>query len=377
MKAVPSAVSVFVLSCMALLPACEEETSSTREAEADLITALTAELEKQTAEERFSGAVMIAKDGKSIYEAAYNYADRDNKVENTIDTKFCYGSMSKMYTGTSIMQLVEAGKIKLDAKVGEYLTDYPNQDVAQKVTIHHLLTHTGGTGDYAVPEYRARAAEIKEHKDFVELLGARGLGFEPGTKWEYSNYGMVLLGRIIEVVSGQSYNDYIGDHVLSPAGMEPMPEPPDGQRPEGLSIPYARRSPGKPQSDPNAPLSAVAETLPYKGTAAGGGYATVRDFIRFAEAVRNNKLVSERSVELMTTGKVPDDRGGKYAYGFAENQTSKGVRYFGHTGGAAGVNGELVIFPETGYAIAVLCNYDKPCAKDVSTFIRERLPLAP
>src|SRR5690349_9914535 len=115
------------------------------------------------------------------------------------------GSMNKMFTATAILQLVQAGKIKLDDPLGKYLPDYPNKDVATKVTIHHLLTHTGGTGDIFGPEYQAHRLELKTLQDYVKLYGSRGLAFEPGSKWEYSNYGFILLGVIIERISGVDY----------------------------------------------------------------------------------------------------------------------------------------------------------------------------
>ena len=118
----------------------------------------------------------------------YGYADREQKILNTVETKFGFGSMGKMLTGVAVMPLVQAGKIQIDDHIAKYLPDYPSKEVAA-VTIHQLLTHTGGTGDIFGPEFDARRLELKELSDYVALYGNRGLRFMPGSKWEYSNYG--------------------------------------------------------------------------------------------------------------------------------------------------------------------------------------------
>ncbi len=209
-----------------------------RLSEADLASAVRAKVDAQAAGGRFQGAVLVARNGKVIYSEAKGLADRDTGAPNTLETRFRMGSMNKMFTATAILQLVQAGKVKLDAPLGTYLTNYPNRDVATKVTIHHLLTHTGGTGDIFGPEFSAHRLELKTLDDYVKLYGARGLEFEPGSKWEYSNYGFLLLGVIVERVSGQSYYDYVRDHIFMPAGMTGSgsePEDAGGARPgEGL-----------------------------------------------------------------------------------------------------------------------------------------------
>ncbi len=113
--------------------------------------------------------------------------------------------MNKMFTATAILRLVQAKRLALDTPVGKVLTGYPNKNVATKVTIHHLLTHTGGTGDIFGPEFDARRLELRTLQDYVKLYGARDLTFEPGARWEYSNYGFLLLGAMIEKVTGKSY----------------------------------------------------------------------------------------------------------------------------------------------------------------------------
>src|SRR5208282_5473121 len=176
--------------------------------EGDALAALRTQLEKDVAADKFSGTVLVAKEGKPVFAEAYGLADREKKISNTLDTRFRIGSMNKMFTAVSVLQLVEAGKIKLTDPLGKYVTDYPNQDIATKVTIHQLLTHTGGTGDIFGPEFNAHRRELRTLNDYVALYGKRAPQFEPGSRWRYSNYGMVLLGVVIERVTGQSYYDY-------------------------------------------------------------------------------------------------------------------------------------------------------------------------
>ena len=165
--------------------------------DAALRTAIRQRLEQDAAAGRFAGAVLVARDGRTLFEGAYGMADRERRVANTLDTRFRIGSMNKMFTAVSILQLAQAGKLRLDAPLGTYLTDYPNRDVASKVTIHHLLTHTGGTGDIFGSQFQANRLTLRTHADYLKLYGTRGLAFEPGAKWEYSNYGFVLLGAVI------------------------------------------------------------------------------------------------------------------------------------------------------------------------------------
>jgi CubicO group peptidase (beta-lactamase class C family) len=278
--------------------------------------------------------------------------------------------MNKMFTAVATLQLVQAGKLDLNAPLGKYLTDYPNRDIATKVTIHQLLTHTGGTGDFFTPEYFQHRLEVKTLNDYVKMFGTRGPQFEPGSKWEYSNYGFLLLGIIIERVSGQSYYDYVRDHVYKPAGMTATASDPEDQPVSDRSVGYTKMSPDGP---PSASWRANTDTLPYRGTSAGGGYSTVEDLLKFATALQQNKLLNAHYTELLTTSKVETPGGGHYAYGFGV-QEHDGQRCFGHGGGAPGMNGELEICPSTGYVVAVLANMDPPAATRISEFATNRLP---
>jgi CubicO group peptidase (beta-lactamase class C family) len=342
------------------------EFAPARLSQADAVVALRGELEKSAAADRFAGAALIAKDGKPVFSAAYGLADREKKKPNQLSTQFRIGSMNKMFTATATLQLVQAGKLQLTDPVGKILTDYPNQDVAKKVTIHHLLTHTGGTGDIFGPDFAAHRLELKTLQDYVRLYGKRGLEFEPGSRWEYSNYGFLLLGAIIEKASGQSYYDYVAEHVFKPAGMTSTASLSEDQVVVDRSVGYTKFG-GSQTWKPNT------NTLPYRGTAAGGGYSTVEDLLRFANALESHKLLDAKHTELLITGKVETPMGGKYAYGMAERSVGT-LHCFGHGGGAPGMNGDLLVCPQSGYVIAVLANLDPPAAQRISEFAALRLP---
>ena len=335
-----------------------------RMSEADALAALRTEIEKESAADRFAGTVLVAKNGKAIFTAATGLSDREKKTPNKLATQFRIGSMNKMFTAVSVLQLVQAEKIKLTDPLGKYLTDYPNKEIASKVTIHQLLTHTGGTGDFFGPEFDKHRLELKTLQDYVKLYGQRGPAFEPGSRWEYSNYGFLLLGVLVEKVSGQNYYEYVAEHVYKPAGMTATASLAEDQM-------VANRSTGYTKMD-GTTWRPNTDTLPYRGTSAGGGYSTVEDLFRFANALENHKLLDAEHTALLTTGKVDTPMGGKYAYGFGDN-TTNGVRCFGHGGGAPGMNGDLQIC-ESGYVVAVLANLDPPAAQRISTFALNRLP---
>jgi D-alanyl-D-alanine carboxypeptidase len=178
---------------------------------------------------------------------------------------------------------------------------------------------------------------------------------------------MLLLGVVVEKVSGQSYYQYVAEQIYKPAGMTLSGSEPESETVPGRSIGYMRQRGGGGWT-PNT------DTLPYRGTAAGGGYSTVGDLMRFADALMGHRLLNSEHTALLITGKV-DSRGERrYAYGF-EDARKDGIGFVGHGGGAPGMNGDLKIYPASGYVVAVLSNLDPPAAQQVSTFVDLRLPI--
>jgi D-alanyl-D-alanine carboxypeptidase len=339
------------------------EMTIARMSEAELWKALKARLDLLAGQGLFSGSVLIARHDKVLFTDVRGAQDRDKGVPNRLDTRFNLGSMNKMFTAVSIAQLEQAGKLKVTDTVGKHIPDYPNRDVASKVTIHHLLTHTGGTGDTFGPERDANLDKIKEPKDYIALYGKRPLRFEPGSQFEYSNYGMVLAGAIVERASHMSYYDYVRKNIYDRAGMKSSDSYWKNQETRNLAQGYVDRG---------GALRSNQGSLGTRGSPAGGGYSTCEDLLRFAGALTGHKLLDAAHTTLVTTGK-PGTPHQSYGYGFGTSNEG-GVRSFGHNGGAPGINADFKIFPDSGYVLVVLGNLDPPSALRVSDFIAARLP---
>lgn len=329
----------------------------------ELVAATRAKVAAAVAAGTFAGAVLIAKDGKILLNAAYDFADRENHRPNTVETEFRFGSMGKMFTAVAILQLSQDGNLDLATPIGRYLKDYPNAEIATQVTTEMLLAHTGGTGDIFGPEFTRQRGTLRDGKDYVALFGARPPLFKPWSRIDYSNFGFILLGRIVEEASGLPYDEYLSRHIFTPAGMTAT-----GNQPENVALPkravsYMRDKGG---------LTSAAYTLPFRGTAAGGGYSTTGDMLKFADALMANRLLSAEYTKRLTTGGVTAPDGTFLRYDFSDT-TDDGRRYFGHAGGAPGMNGALRIFPD-GYTLVVLANRDPPAAGAIAHFIAERLP---
>jgi D-alanyl-D-alanine carboxypeptidase len=329
--------------------------------QAQAVAALADHATQRAQADEFAGAVLVARHGKVLLKDVWGRADRKAGIANTTATRFRIGSMNKMFTAVATLQLAEAGKLKLDDPIGQHLPNYPNKQVAAKVTVRHLLTHTGGTGDIFGPEFDQHRLQLREHRDYLKLYGRRGLTHQPGARFEYSNYGFVLLGALIERVTGGSYDDYVRDHVFRRAGMRST-----GSLPESVVVPD--RAIGYLRSSPGSDWVPNTDTLPWRGTAAGGGYSTVGDLLRFAQALDSGRLISEAMLAEATR---PHQQ--QYGYGF-DVQGRGRLGSYGHGGGAPGMNGELRVFPELGYVVVALSNLDPPAASELVDFFGLRMP---
>jgi CubicO group peptidase (beta-lactamase class C family) len=326
--------------------------------------ALVAKLAQGVAEGRLSGAIKIVRHGETLFEAAYGLADREGKTPNQLGTRFRVGSMNKMITGVAVLQLAEAGRLGLDDPVARHLPDYPNRGFAEQVTLRHLLNHTGGAGDFFGPVFREHRLTLLDPADYVARLGHRDPEFTPGSQWRYANYGFILLGRLIEAVTGLTYDAYAQAAIFDVAGMIDT-----GALPENTPVP--RRAVGYMDS-PKGLVRSDA-TLPCRGTPAGGGYSTVGDLVRFGQALTGGRLLGAESMALLGAGGHAVAPGLWYGAGIQE-QEQGGVRTFGHSGGAPGMNGDLIIHTGSGYIIAALANGDPPQANYLTQFVSLRLP---
>ncbi|SFK04844.1 CubicO group peptidase, beta-lactamase class C family [Sphingomonas sp. NFR04] len=332
-----------------------------------LIEAVSARADERHAIDRFDGAVLVAQGSQVLFQKAYGLADREKHQPNTLDTQFRFGSMGKMFTAVAILQLVEAGKIALDAPIGRYLPDYPDRGIATTVTVANLLTHTGGTGDIFGPEFDANKASLRTLQDYVALYGKRPAAFAPGEQQAYSNYGFILLGRIVETVSGGTHDAYIQRHIFDSAGMAST-----GNQPESTLLP--RRAVSYMGMEPR--LQRADRTLPLSGTSAGGGYATVGDFQRFILGLTGHRLLRAETLRQLIEGGVRLKNGSFVPFDFGGTMPGSG-RYIGHGGGAPGMSGSLMHFLDSGITIAVLANRDPGTAESVALFAAHRLPVGP
>ena len=242
-------------------------------------------------------------------------------------------------------------------KVGTHLRDYPNPVIAERVTIQHLLAHSGGTGDIFGHDYDANAARLQTIQGLVDFYGARAPLFEAGSRWGYSNFGYVLLGAVLERVTGQTYAYLVEERVFRRCGMT------------ATSLAFASPYPGAIRYT-GAAVTGRRALAAYSGLPAGGGYSTVGDLHAFIQGLRRGRLIDMRTLAEMTRPRVQAGSG-HWGLGFAIGARS-GVSYYGHGGGAPGINADLAVYPA--YETIVLCNRGHPAAVNVVDYIGARLP---
>ncbi|WP_106795186.1 serine hydrolase [Aquimarina sp. Aq78] len=301
-------------------------------------------MQKHVELDQFSGTVLLAKEGKVLYQKAFGDANKSYQIKNNIDTKFNIASMGKMFTGISIMQLEERGKLNINDPVVKYLKDFP---FGNKITIHHLLSHTSGLSNYmGHTVYRANRGKRYIINDIIPFIYEQKLEFDtPGKKFAYSNSGMVVLGAIIEKISGQSYSDFITQNIFIPAKMNNTEMRFWDDVVENRALGYLKSISGKftntiytnssPQSD-------------------GGILSTVKDMLKFDQALYTSLLINENSKKKLFTNVIP-----KVTYGLAfqvENKNNN--RVVGHGGGLPGFSSYFSRYLDDKYTIIALSNYD-------------------
>ena len=326
--------------------------------------------------DEFSGAVLVAKDQTILFQQAYGMAHRNDQLPNRMDTRFNLGSINKMFTALAIAQLAEQGKLAFSDPISMYVPNYP-QEIAEKVIIHHLLTHTSGLGHYWnthfwQEHFLVERANLRTVVDYFPLFRDEPLSFEPGERFQYSNAGFILLGAIIERVSGQEYWTYVREHIFEPAGMHHTDAyeidcPPANQ---AIGYTHLNRS-GERETGPRRPN---LDAMFVKGHPAGCAFSTVEDLFKFGLAVRSHRFLEPSSTALVLTGKVewPDNPGIRYAYGWQERMVN-GQRIVGHGGVALGVSAHFDLYLDSGYTVVVLSNYDAPIARRIGRMLQEQL----
>ncbi|MDL4816700.1 serine hydrolase domain-containing protein [Actinomadura opuntiae] len=338
---------------------------------------------QQAAEDRFSGTVLLANRGRTVLSRSYGIADKERSIRNRPGTVFALGSISKVFVGVAVAQLAEAGKIAYDGKLGAYLDGFP-AEVADRVTVHQMLTHTSGMGDYHQenPEYPhlqdtwTSADQVMDGT--MALIRKNGLHSTPGTAYLYSNSAFVVLGAIVAKVSGLSYYDYVRRHIFGKAGMTASDfyTRPQGLNDRRIARPYTTTSSGQRED--------VAGERDFLGLPDGGAFATAADLMRFTAALNGHRLLGRAYTELITTPKVPlgtlppkGDKPAKTAFaGYGPDSTLvNGQRILGHNGGSQGVDTAWYTYPYSGWTTVILCNYDGQTSAPIASLL-EKLILA-
>lgn len=316
---------------------------------AGVAKALEAYLAEMAARDLFSGTVLLAHRGEVELVTSHGLANKDFAVPNARDTRFNIGSINKVFTQVALYQLRDEGKIDFDRTLRTYLPDYPSE-VADRITIAQIMSHRSGLGDFFGPEYfNAPRDRIRTLRDYLPFFAGKPLEFEPGTRTRYSNAGYILLGLVIEKLSGMNYHDYVRTRIFEPAGMKDS-----GSFAVDEVVP--RRASGYTRRGPEGELPerrVNVYALPARSSSAGGGYSTVDDLHRFVRALASGKLLKKESVARLA-GAPPEA-----ARGEGEMKL-----FAGWAGGGPGLN--AVIEAEGDWLLIVMSNYDPPVAEEVA-----------
>jgi len=312
-------------------------------------------LDARVKDDRFSGAVLVARGTEILFKKAFGFAEKRFGVPNRTDTKFNLGSINKFFTRLAVAQLAEQGKLSLGDPVIKYLSDYPNRQAAEKIKISQLLDMTSGLGDFFGDKFDGTPKDkIRSLRDYLPFFINDPLLFEPGADRRYSNAGYIVLGLVIEKLSGQDYYSYVRERIFKPAAMPDTDSYEMDAVTPSLATGYRRPNQGSTGWVSNV------YTAPARGSSAGGGYSTVEDLFAFLQALRNGKLLTAKYLSWMLTGDIPaSDPALPLAQGA-----------IGIAGGAEGINGDVEFDAKNGDAVIVLGNYGPPAAMEVAAQLR-------
>ena len=321
-------------------------------------------LNKLKADEEFSGAVVLAKNENVLIKECIGFANRNFEVPNAADTKFNLASVGKIFTGLAITQLVEKGLLSFDDTISKFVpADWLNPAVSRKIQIKHLLTHTSGLGDYFKEiNKQCNILFFKDLNDYKSLIDNDTLAFKPGTRFSYSNTGMLLLGVVIENVTHQKYYDYLRNNIFIPVGMANTDAFDKDKAVKNLATGYTKRYENGEIFWDNHQSNRIL-----RGSPSGGLYSTIDDMLKFDDAIRSNKLLSPESSEVLFTGR-PELNASFHSYGFFVSEGVAG-RVASHQGDGSGVNCQFKMYLDSGYTVIVLSNYSLPSANIVTNVI--------
>ena len=315
----------------------------------------------ETSESGFSGVVLVEQDGRPVVSEARGYANRSDLIPNGMDTRFGIASGGKGFTAVAVYQLIEQGVLSLETAVGDML-DIPLGHVDPKVTVAQLLTHTSGIPDYFDEDVDDDYGSIWDQKpvylmlspkDFLPLFSHEKMNFEPGAQFRYSNSGFIMLGMILESVTGRPFAEHVTESVLRKAGMANSGYFRCDRLPSKCAVGYI--------DEPGAGWRSNVYSLPIIGGGDGGTFVTAEDMLRFWTALFQNRLLSPKGTAdlLSPHAKVGDNL--SYGYGVwigmrGEPGASSKIRRFSLMGEDPGVNFSSAVYPEAGIRTAILAN---------------------
>lgn len=314
----------------------------------ELTGALDAYIGRLAKDDRFAGSVLVARDGKPVFEKAYGPANRSDNVPNTAATRFNIGSINKHFTRVAIGQLAAAGKLALTDTISTHLPDHANP-AARKATLQQLVDMTAGLADFFGPEFDAAGKQrFRSNRDYYKFIAPMALRFAPGTGKEYCNSCYITLGEIVERVSGVPYEKYVQDNVLARAGMQTAGFIALDEVAPHVAIGYVRAG---------GTVRANLYGRGARGNAAGGAYATARDLLLFDEALRGGRLL--------------DPQRTAWFFGLDAPPSGRVHAFHGYAGGSQGVNAAVYGGPT--WSVIVLGNVDPPLPERLAGAIYKAL----
>lgn len=334
----------------------------------DLIEKVQTLLDEEEAADRFSGTVLIAHRGQPLLIEARGYAIHPQILRNRPDTRFNIASVTKMLTAVAVVQLIAKGKLDLHRPIAAY---NPGLPFAEQVTIHQLLTHTAGFDSYWNDAYRAARSSLRTIDGYLQLFANTPLEFPPGTRHHYGNAGYVILGALIEQVTGASYYDHMQREIFARVGMN------DTGFYE-MDLPIANCATGYTRQNWLGPVDGQRRHNQFiyavKGSPSEHCFSTVQDLFRFLEALQNEQLLDAEYKDLCFTPHVAGEQPGvSYGYGFHIIDDGRHGRVIGHGGRALGGDTFSLIYRDLGYTVIVLSNYDRPSARAIVDRVADML----
>jgi CubicO group peptidase (beta-lactamase class C family) len=350
-------VPVTVAALLLLLPASVHAQAAAAAPQAAVVPAKTAPLDAAALEQKvdellnahvsvndFSGTILLAKGGRPLVMKGYGFANREWQIPNTSQTKFRIGSVTKQFTSMIVMQLREQGKLKLEDSVCSFVSPCP--DAWKPVTIHHLLTHTSGIPSYTgIAAWREINMMPKTVEQLIVIFRDLPLEWVPGDKYAYNNSGYLLLGVVIEKVTGKKYEQALQEMILTPLGLKDT----GYDWPRTILPQRAAGYDGRGANIRNADY--IDMQHPY---AAGSLYSTVTDLLRWEQALYTNVLLPDAAKQIMWT---PFKNGYAYGWSIAEPSAATfGHKRIAHSGGINGFSSMLIRVPDDNVTAIVLSN---------------------